>query len=114
MAEPRSFLIIEDDPDGDLLLQRPLLRKFPSAQIEICRDGDDALRVLQGRPWTGVIVHRALDASGPDMIKRIRQLDRMTKVLLVSGREPAGSAEAAGADHFVPYHEWQRVGDFFA
>jgi DNA-binding NtrC family response regulator len=53
--EPARVLIVEDDDDQRVLLQRILARLLPGVSVVTARDAQDALAVLQKRPVSLVL-----------------------------------------------------------
>lgn len=113
MSAKERFLVIEDDADGEFLIERALLRRFQQASVEIFRDSDEAVGAAKTGDWTGFVVHRALDANGIDMVRRLRAANSRVPIVMVSGRDQSVAATAAGASHFVPYREWQQIANVF-
>jgi DNA-binding response OmpR family regulator len=114
MASNMQFLVVEDDADGEFLLGRSLLRRYPRANVCVFPDANEALAAAKSQTWTGFIVHRALDLDGIEMIKRLRSSDRAVPIVMVSGRDQRAAALAAGANAFLHYAEWPRLASCFA
>ena len=111
MARER-FLVVEDDDDGELLLERALLRRFQEATVLIFRDGDEAVAAAKVGPWTGFLIHRALDVDGIEMVRRLRAVAPDVRSVLVSGRDQKTAARDAGAQ-FVSFTDWQSLTQAF-
>jgi len=112
MAGTQRFLIVEDDADGEFLLERALLRRFRKASIQIYRDGDEAIAAAQSGSWAGFVVHRALDVDGIEMVRRLRAAAPDVRVVLVSGRDQSAAAKQAGAI-FSQFNDWQGLAAVF-
>lgn len=107
------FLVVEDDPDGEFLIERALIKRFPKASVQIFGDADDALKAAKAGEWTGIVVHRALDVDGVEVVRRLRRLSETWPIVMVSGRDQESEAAAAGATRFMRYMDWQHVAESF-
>jgi DNA-binding NtrC family response regulator len=107
---PASFLIVDDIDDNRLLLAKALLREFPEARVAECIESGAAL-IAAGRDQpTAIIVHRSFDLNGPDTIRALRGAVPDTPIIMVSGRESCPEGIAAGANAFLNYESWPRIG----
>jgi CheY-like chemotaxis protein len=105
-----SFLVIDDNPDSRFLLVRTLLRKFPSATIRESVDGVQSIALCRMHPPTAIIVHRTVEASGLMLIPELRAACPLTVIVAVSSIDRSDATLAAGADAFLLYDEWLRIG----
>jgi DNA-binding response OmpR family regulator len=105
-----QFLIIDKDPEGRDLLSRNLQRHFPGAAIIDCDDADAAQKTLEASPISTVLLHRALDADGVSLIRRVRDVNPHVPILALSGIDRAAECLAAGASDFLLYDKWSMVG----
>jgi DNA-binding response OmpR family regulator len=106
-------MIVEDDEDGGFLIERAITKRFPGAEIRTFSDGDAAAAAAADGPWRGFIVHRSLDVDGIGIVKRLHFLNPHVPIVMISGRDQAAAALAAGATHFVRYADWQTLGTIF-
>jgi DNA-binding response OmpR family regulator len=113
MAGRERFLVVEDDADGEFILERALLRRFREASVQIFRDTDDAVNAAGMGEWRGFVVHRALDLNGIEVVRRLQRAAPGVRIIMVSGRDQESAALAAGATHFLAFGEWQRLGGLF-
>jgi CheY-like chemotaxis protein len=110
LNSPPSFVIVDDIDDNRFLLSKALLRSFPSSSIIECLDSSTALAAVQCDQPTAIIVHRSLDLSGPAIIRALREVTSAIPIVMVSGRESCPEAIAAGANAFLNYDAWLRIG----
>ena len=109
-----KFLIVEDQPEGQCLLERTLKRKFPRAIIQPCTESLQATERLKQEKWDAVIVHRSADLDGIEVTRQLRELDAHIIIVMVSGRPKEKEALAAGANLFLQYDQWLLVGTLVA
>jgi CheY-like chemotaxis protein len=96
------ILLVEDDPNDILLLERALRRLRPGTALMVARDGDEAIRHLAGegpfaeRSRYPIPSHVLLDLKLPkrlgldvlEWIRRHSKLRTLRVVVLTSSREP--------------------------
>ena len=114
LNSPASFVIVDDVDDNRFLLSKALRRTFPEARITECLDSGAALAAVQRETPAAIIVHRSFDLSGPAMIRGLRQAAPGTTIIMVSGRESCPEAIEAGANAFLNYEAWSRIGTVVA
>lgn len=69
--EPKSVLIVEDDPDGQELVARMLIRA--NIPVEIAGTAEDALQLLSPTEHMAVVIDLALPGmDGFELLGRIR------------------------------------------
>ena len=110
LNSPLSFVIVDDIDDNRFLLAKALLRAFPASVITECLESGPALSAAVRDKPTAIIVHRAMDLNGPPMIRALRGVTATTPIVMVSGRESCPEAIAAGANAFLNYESWSRIG----
>ena len=110
LNSPASFVIVDDIDDNRFLLSKALLRSFPASRITECLESSAALAAVQCEKPAAIIVHRSLDLSGPALIRALRGVDATTPIIMVSGRESCPEAIEAGANAFLNYEAWLRIG----
>lgn len=97
MAEPqRTILLVEDDPDHELLTIRALRKSNIANEITVARDGEEALSILfpdgENAPLPQVILLdlKLPKIDGLEVLRRIRESDRtrmLPVVILTSSDE---------------------------
>jgi CheY-like chemotaxis protein len=114
MESTRKFLIVDDNPESRFLLVKTLLRKFPDAVLQETHDGDSALQLAKSGPPDAIIVHRAADVDGIALTRRLRETESTVPIVMVSGMDRSKDALAAGANTFLNYDAWLRIGSVVA
>jgi len=105
-----KFLIIDDVEENRFLISKTLLRKFPGALVQECEETAPALAAAQHDRLAAIIVHRSTELSGPAVIAKLRRLNPSVPIVMVSGRESCPEAIEAGANAFLNYEAWLRIG----
>jgi DNA-binding NarL/FixJ family response regulator len=105
-----KFLVVDDHADGRSLINRTLLRKFPTAAIVECVDATTAMDLVSTDHFDAAIVHRAGEVPGVELVQFLRHLNRDLVILMISGRDQTEAAFAAGATRFMNYDEWLMIG----
>lgn len=106
----KKFLVVDDNADGRALLGRTLIRKFPSAAIVECGDGNTAITLAGTEHFDGIVVHRAGEFDGESLVRSLRQVARDVAIIMVSGVDRTAAAMAAGATAFLEYDRWLMLG----
>lgn len=114
MPSPPHFLIVDDNADSRFLLVKTLLRKFPQAVLRETQDGDSAVALVEGGNLDAVVVHRAADVDGLTLIRTLREKNATLPVVMVSGLDRTQAALDAGANTFLSYEAWLRIGTVVA
>jgi CheY-like chemotaxis protein len=107
---PHRFLIVDYHKDSRFLLVKCLLRKFPDAIIDEVEEGDQAIEIAQTQELTAIITHRTREYFGTELVEKFREVNTRVPIVMVSGIERTEPALAAGADRFMLYDEWLRIG----
>lgn len=89
---------------------KTLLRKFPSALLQECHDAGTAIATAQSDKLTAIVAHRTYEYDGVTLIALLRQANPTVPIVMVSGIDRAPQALAAGANAFLNYDEWLRIG----
>jgi DNA-binding NtrC family response regulator len=105
-----TFLLVDDVDDNRLLLSRTLLRKFGGARIVECIESEEAFAAVKARVPTAIIVHRTRDADAVQLVSELRKISAAVPIIVVSGREQCPEAITAGANAFLNYEAWLRIG----
>jgi CheY-like chemotaxis protein len=87
MTEPsKLILLVEDDPDHELLTIRALKKSNIANDIRVARDGEEAVDILFGpnaiRPQVILLDLKLPKVEGLEVLRRIREDDR-TRMLPV-------------------------------
>lgn len=114
MPNPHRFLVVDDNADSRFLLVKTLMRKFPRALLQECRSGEAALATANSDKLTAIVAHRGYEEAGLPLVRRLRDAAPQVPIVMVSGVDRSQEALAAGADAFLHYDEWLRVGTVVA
>lgn len=111
---PLKFLIIDDNPDSRFLLTKTLLRKFPGAAMLESQTSGRAVAILSRDKPSAVIAHRAEEMDGATLIRLLREQNSTVPIVMVSGIDRTDLARLSGANFFLHYDEWLRIGTVVA
>jgi two-component system response regulator len=106
MAE-KPILLVEDNPDDELLMLRALRKSSSQRDIVVARDGVEAQKLLQSlSPLLVVLDLKLPKVDGLAVLRRIRadpRIERLPVVVLTSSREERDLMEsyAGGANSFI-------------
>jgi CheY-like chemotaxis protein len=89
---------------------KTLLRKFPQAILQETQDGESALALARTEPLDALVVHRAAEIDGITLIQLLRQQNADLPIVMVSGIDRERQALEAGANTFLSYDAWLRIG----
>jgi DNA-binding NarL/FixJ family response regulator len=110
MSIPLKVLVVDADQDGRYLLEKTILRKFPAAIIKVAKGADSGLAIAKDEKPAVIISHRTPEMSGVELVREFRALDPTVPIVMVSTVDRREVALSAGADAFLLYDEWLRVG----
>jgi len=110
VAVPLIFLVVDHHKDSRFLLVKSLHRKFPFATILEADDGEGAIEVAARRDLSAIVTHRTREYFGTELVEKFRAVNPAVPIVMVSGIERTRPALAAGADRFMLYDEWLRIG----
>lgn len=110
MGGTLKFLIVDFHPESRYLLVKTLLRKFHDAVIHEIDDAEAASKLVRAGRLTAVILHRTFDVSGVELVRDFRSVDPVIPIVMVSGIDREEAALAAGANRFLHYDQWLRLG----
>jgi two-component system, response regulator len=106
-----AILLVEDNPDDELLTLRALARNHIANQVAVARDGAEAIAYLQGATAAALPALVLLDLklpklSGLEVLERIRaepRTRRLPVVILTSSKEDRDLVAAydLGVNSFV-------------
>ena len=106
-----SILVVEDNPDDELIMMRALRKSGVGNKVVVARDGVEALALLLGPgslPGLVLLDVRLPKLDGLEVLKRLREDDKtrcLPVVLLTScdgEREVLTRAGVPAADHYLP------------
>lgn len=103
----KPILLVEDNPDDELLMLRALRKSKVDREIVVARDGVEAQRLLDKLSPVLVLLDLKLPkVDGFAVLRRIRsdrRIERLPVVVLTSSREERDLSEsyAAGANSFI-------------
>jgi len=109
-----KFLVVDDNPDSRFLLVKTILRKFPGAALQETQEANTAIASAKSSPPDVAIVHRAADVDGLMLVRLLRRVNETLPIVLVSGIDRSREAAEAGANTFLNYDEWLRIGTVVA
>ena len=92
------------------MLVKCLLRKFPDAEILESEEGEHAIELARSHDLAVIVTHRTREYFGTELVTQFRQANASVPIVMVSGIERTKPALAAGADRFMLYDEWLRIG----
>lgn len=105
-----TFLVVDFHAESRFLLVKTLVRKFPDARIIEEDDAGRALKLARSSDLSAIITHRTFEMEGIELVRQFRAANPRVPVVMVSGIDREEAALAAGANRFLPYDEWLRIG----
>ena len=114
MQTPLVFLLVELNPEGVDLLSRTLSRKYPGSIILARQHVADAIQVAAMHTLDAIIVHRAIETSGEELVRLLKVAQPTTPVVMISSVDRSSEAAEAGADSFLLYDAWLMLGGVVA
>lgn len=108
-SEPRAILLVEDNPDDELLAQRAFRALGPSVEVRTARDGAEAVEIVERGEFPANLILLDLKLpklSGLEVLARIRKSAKyayVPVVVLSSSNEMSdiGTAYQLRANSFV-------------
>lgn len=110
ISDTPLFLVVDHNRDSRFLLVKSLSRKFPQARILEVDDGEEAVQRAAARGLTAIVTHRTSEYFGTELVEKLREANTEVPIVMVSGIERTAPALVAGADRFMLYDEWLRIG----
>lgn len=104
------FLVIDDHAESRYLLVKTLLRKFPGAVFHELDDANKALELARSNRVTAIVTHRTAEVMGIELVRLLREANNRVPIIMVSGIDREREALEAGANCFLHYDEWLRIG----
>ena len=93
MGDTKSILLVEDDPDHEVLTIRALKKSNIANEVHVARDGEEALNLLFGdtpiRPQVILLDLKLPKIDGLEVLRRIRSSDatRMLPVVVLTSSD---------------------------
>ena len=90
---PRLILLVEDDPDHELLTIRALKKANVANDVRVARDGEEAIAMLFGpnaiKPQVILLDLKLPKVEGLEVLRRIRESDstRMLPVVVLTSSD---------------------------
>jgi len=103
-------VVIDYNAESRYLLVKTLRRKFPRAVIHETGDAEKAIEIARAVDLAAIVTHRTYEMEGAELVRRLRDADPRVPIVMVSGLDRTGEAQAAGATAFLNYDEWLRIG----
>lgn len=92
------------------MLVKTLRRKFASAAIHETDDAGDAVELVRRMSLSAIVSHRTFDVEGMELVRQLRAADREVPIVMVSGMDRGTAPLEAGANAFLHYDQWLRIG----
>lgn len=89
----RLILLVEDDPDHELLTIRALKKSNIANEVQVARDGEEAIKLLFGpdciQPQVILLDLKLPKVDGLEVLRRIRESDstRMLPVVILTSSD---------------------------
>jgi DNA-binding response OmpR family regulator len=93
MGEGKLILLVEDDPDHELLTIRALKKSNIANDIRVARDGEEALNILFGeeglRPQVVLLDLKLPKLDGLEVLRRVRENEatRMLPIVVLTSSD---------------------------
>jgi DNA-binding response OmpR family regulator len=93
MSDPKLILLVEDDPDHELLTIRALKKSNIANDVRVAHDGEEAINLLFGedaiRPQVILLDLKLPKVEGLEVLRRIRESDatRMLPVVVLTSSD---------------------------
>ena len=93
MGEGKLILLVEDDPDHELLTIRALKKSNIANDIRVARDGEEAINMLLGddslRPQVVLLDLKLPKLDGLEVLRRIRENEatRMLPIVVLTSSD---------------------------
>jgi len=93
MGEGKLILLVEDDPDHELLTIRALKKSNIANDVRVARDGEEAINMILGdeglRPQVILLDLKLPKLDGLEVLRRIRENDdtRMLPIVVLTSSD---------------------------
>ena len=105
-----SFVVIDFHAESRYLLVKTLRRKFPESVVHETDDAEKAIEIARAVNLAAIVTHRTFEMTGIELVQRLRDADPKVPIVMVSGIDREDEARASGADAFLHYDQWLRIG----
>lgn len=109
MRQPRTFLVIAEDPQRLLLISTTLHRKFPNSVVQTCRDSEAAIGVASTTHLDAIITTQSSDLDPVPLVEQLRAASTAPIVAMAAPLDEP-RALAAGASRFLHHEQWLLIG----
>lgn len=83
--QSRRILLVDDEPNILAILKKSLQKLDPPCEILTARDGNEALTLLQDKPFNLVVTdYKMAGLDGIELLERIQQLQPETRTILIT------------------------------
>ena len=89
---------------------KTLRRKFPEALVHETEDAEKAIEIARAVDLAAIVTHRTFEMTGIELVRRLRDADPKVPIIMVSGIDREEAALVAGANAFLHYDQWLRIG----
>lgn len=113
MHQPRSFLVIAEEPERLSLIATTLHRKFPNSVVQTCRDSDAAVAVVKAHTLDAIVLHRSCDMDEMPLLEVVHNATSVP-IVAMSGYRLESAALAGGATKYLHIEQWLLVGTVVA
>ena len=110
MSQAPSFVVIDFHAESRYLLVKTLRRKFPQSIVHEFDDAEKAIEIARAVNLAAIITHRTIEMEGAELVRRLRDADPKVPIIMVSAIDRSAAATEAGANAFLHYDEWLRIG----
>jgi len=93
MGDGKLILLVEDDPDHELLTIRALKKSNIANDVRVARDGEEAIKMILGeeglRPQVVLLDLKLPKLDGLEVLRRIRENDatRMLPIVVLTSSD---------------------------
>jgi hypothetical protein len=108
---PGTILILDHNVESGALLARSLHRKFPAAEIQLCKEPGEALECLATGNFDAVILHRTEEHDIISLTRTFRSAEPRAVIVALSRIDRRDQVMSAGATVLMEYDQWLLIGD---
>lgn len=103
------IILVDADYLSQTLLLRALSKDMPAARVVPCATVADAKEAARMQAPGAIIAHRARDASGPEVVRALKQAFPKVPIVAVALADLAKEALNAGAERFLPLGQVRKI-----
>ena len=106
-----QVLLVNDNENGLYLLERAVLREYPSAVVRKCQSAEEALGCWRNTRYDVIITdNRMPHMEGLEFVRLIRAEDGATPIMMLTGSPTVeAEARAAGVSDFLSTGSWDDI-----